>query len=34
MNVEVAEVLGLNAYQFVGLDELRTFLKSEWGVEA
>ncbi len=34
MNVEVAEALGLNAYQFVGLDELRTFLKSEWGVEA
>ncbi len=34
MNVEVAQVLGLNAVQFVGLDALRTFLKSEWGVEA
>jgi putative hydrolase of the HAD superfamily len=34
MNVEVAQVLGLNAYHFVGLDELKAFLKSEWGVEA
>ena len=34
MNVEVAEALGLNAYQFVGLDGLRAFLKSDWGVEA
>jgi putative hydrolase of the HAD superfamily len=34
MNVEVALALGLNAVQFTGLDTLRAFLKSEWGVEA
>ena len=34
MNVEAAEALGLNAVKFVGLEELRTFLKAEWGVEA
>jgi putative hydrolase of the HAD superfamily len=34
MNVEVAQALGFHAYQFVGLDPLKTFLKSEWGVEA
>jgi putative hydrolase of the HAD superfamily len=34
MNVEVAVVLGLNAYQFVGPDELKSFLKTDWGVEA
>ena len=34
MNVEAATAIGLHAVQFVGLDELRTFLKSEWGVEA
>jgi putative hydrolase of the HAD superfamily len=34
MNVEAAEALGLNAVKFVGLAELRTFLKAEWGVEA
>jgi putative hydrolase of the HAD superfamily len=34
MNIEAAAALGLNTVLFVGLDELRSFLKSEWGVEA
>jgi putative hydrolase of the HAD superfamily len=34
MNVEAAEAIGLNAVKFTGLDELRAFLKDEWGVEA
>jgi putative hydrolase of the HAD superfamily len=34
MNVEAAEALGLHAYRFVGLEELRRFLESEWGVSA
>jgi putative hydrolase of the HAD superfamily len=34
MNVEAAAALGLNTVQYTGLDELRGFLKSEWGVEA
>ena len=33
MNVEAAAALGLHTVRFTGLDELRTFLKSEWGVE-
>lgn len=34
MNVEAAAAIGLNAVRFTGLDELRTFLKSEWQIEA
>jgi putative hydrolase of the HAD superfamily len=34
LNVEAAIALGLNAFRFQGLDGLRSFLKSEWGVEA
>jgi putative hydrolase of the HAD superfamily len=33
MNVEAAAALGLHTVRFTGLDELKPFLNSEWGVE-